>query len=208
MVSSEAWGKSSGQMRRFVRKGKGWEPVGGEVNILLGDNGMGWGRGLHRAVGTGPQKVEGDRRAPAGIFSLGTAFGYAEEAPSGTRWAYQASTARDFFVDDSNSSEYNRWVRLRGNVKPTERWASFEYMRRKDGRYELGVVVNHNMAPTMAGKGSAIFLHVRDARSRGTAGCTVMTREQMAALIQWLDPAKQPLLIQAPKDHFGSLRFK
>lgn len=208
LVSSDGWEKSAGQMRRFVRQVDGWRSAGADTTVLLGVKGMGWGCGLHRRVAAGPQKVEGDRRTPAGIFSMGSAFGYAATPPPGTRWPWQTCTVGDFFVDDVRSPEYNQWVRLAGTTNPAERWASFERMRRTDGRHEFGVVVNHNTSPVVAGKGSAIFLHVWNAPSQATVGCTVMPREHMAALVRWLDPSKRPLLIQAPKNQFGSLRLK
>lgn len=208
IVSSKGWSEPVGQMARFVLGANGWEPDGAATAIVLGTKGMGWGRGLHQAGTTGPHKAEGDGRAPAGVFSLGTAFGYAASPPQGARWSYTASTAQDYFVDDANSPEYNQWVRLAADAAPARRWASFERMRRQDGLYELGIVVNHNTSPAMTGKGSAIFMHVWRASNKGTSGCTAMPLDQMASLMQWLDPQKQPLLIQMPQDQFASLRLK
>lgn len=207
VVCSNGWGESTGQMQRFVRETDGWQPSGAEHAVVVGTKGMRWGRGLHQAVTTAPQKVEGDSCAPAGIFHLGHAFGYGPTPPTGTRWSYRMSTPQDFFVDDAKSAEYNQWVRLSRSENPAGRWNSFERMRRSDGLYEFGVVVNHNTSAVSPGKGSAIFLHVWRAAGRGTAGCTAMPREQMADLIKWLDPAKQPLLIQVPKDQLGVLRL-
>ena len=39
--------------------------------VSVGRNGAAWGLGLHAAQPQGPQKQEGDGRAPAGVFTLG-----------------------------------------------------------------------------------------------------------------------------------------
>ena len=208
VVSSGGWEETAGQMKRYVREADGWHSVGTEWSIVLGTKGMGWGKGLHQPVATGPQKVEGDGRAPAGIFTLGTAFGYAAMPPPGTRWSYKICSTQDYFVDDATSPDYNRWVTLSGTESPTKKWASFERMRRSDALYELGLVVNHNTTPPLAGLGSAIFLHVWRGSDRGTAGCTAMPLDKIASLIRWLEPAMQPVIIQAPKDQFDNIRFK
>ncbi|MEJ2489338.1 MAG: hypothetical protein P8Y50_06050 [Sulfurovaceae bacterium] len=51
-------------------------------------------------------------------------------------------------------------------------------------------------------KGSCIFLHIK---SIPTMGCTAMSEEAMLELLKWLDPAKAPILIQAPKGEIVDL---
>src|SRR5689334_16464018 len=75
VVRSTSWDATSGRLVRYERTPGGWVQVGSQINVVLGGNGMGWGRGLHgdgapSAMG-GPAKREGDRRSPAGAFSLG-----------------------------------------------------------------------------------------------------------------------------------------
>jgi len=206
VVTSAGWNDKAGELSRFEKDADGsWLPVGDSFPIVVGKNGMGWGRGLHQAGAGGPAKVEGDGKAPAGIFSLGTAFGYSDEAPAGVKWDYRACTARDFFVDDTRSAQYNQWVRLGAGENPSDRWASFERMRRTDALYEVGLVIEHNSAPAVAGKGSAIFFHVWRGPDQGTAGCTAMPKEQMTALLRWLEPGDKPLLIQAPREALAAL---
>ncbi len=44
----------------------------------------------------------------------------------------------------------------------------------------------------------SIFLHLWQAPNRGTAGCTAMGESDMRALMRWLDPTRNPVLIQLP----------
>jgi L,D-peptidoglycan transpeptidase YkuD (ErfK/YbiS/YcfS/YnhG family) len=163
---------------------------------------------MHQPVADPPQKVEGDSKAPAGVFRLGPAFGYDPQPPAGTSISYRCISKNDYYVDDVQSDDYNRWVRLDGKAEtPRQKWNSWEEMKRADRLYELGAVVEHNAAPVVKGKGSAIFLHVWQARGVPTAGCTAMAKDDLAILIRWLKPVKHPCLIQAPVDELERLRL-
>ena len=65
---------------------------------------------------------------------------------------------------------------------------SAERMRRADGLYEFGLVLDYNRDPVVPGAGSAIFVHVRDDRGGGTSGCLALPRAEMVALIRLLRP--------------------
>jgi L,D-peptidoglycan transpeptidase YkuD (ErfK/YbiS/YcfS/YnhG family) len=70
---------TEGRMRTYERAGAGWRAVGDAIPVTVGRSGIAWGLGLHPAQ-PGLQKREGDGRAPAGAFHIGTAFGYAPTA--------------------------------------------------------------------------------------------------------------------------------
>ncbi|MDE0297473.1 MAG: L,D-transpeptidase family protein [Candidatus Poribacteria bacterium] len=208
LVTAAAWTSDAGKLCLLSKVGEQWRPEGGGIHVMLGQNGMGWGSGVHCTVSNPPQKAEGDSKAPAGAFRLGPTFGYDAEPPTGTSIPYRCITEDDYYVDDVESEDYNRWVRLDGNAESPERkWNSWEEMKRPDHLYELGVVVEHNAAPVVNGRGSAIFLHVWQARGVPTAGCTAMAKDDLAALIRWLKPVENPCLIQAPVDELGRLRL-
>lgn len=213
VVTSPQWDATMGTLSLYERQAQTndhWHFTGESWPVDLGRKGMGWGRGMiepssdSSAVGTVGVKREGDQKAPAGVFSLGTAFGY-DRAPTGVKVRYQQAGERDFFVDDPNSPDYNSWVSLSRNEDPSKLWQSFEQMKRDDQRYKLGLVVEHNMSPAIAGVGSAIFLHVWKEPGTGTAGCTAMSEDNMRELLAWLDPGKKPLLMQIPVDAMSTL---
>ena len=173
-----------------------WRVVGKPVAASLGRGGLAWGRGHHGADLEGPRKKEGDGRSPAGVFSLGEATGYAASAPPGTRLPYREATSSLRCVDDPRSAHYNRLV---DEARVTKDWSSAEDMRRPDDLYRLVVWVGYNDDPPVAGAGSCIFLHFRDAPTAVTAGCTAFDHGVLEELLAWLDPAARPVLVQLPR---------
>lgn len=198
-VTSDSWRANHGQLQTFELKEGKWTAAGLDIPVALGSTGMGWGRGavtLPRRPG--PHKVEGDRRAPAGIFYFSVAFGV-DPKPDGVKFTYKQTDDRDYFIDDVASKDYNTWQRiLEGDNDPKAKWNSFEPMRVEDHKYDLGLVVSHNMDPIFAGQGSAIFIHCWADLSDTTTGCTSMPKDGVLALLKWLDPAKTPVLVQMP----------
>ena len=207
LVYAEEWAGTTGTLLLLEKKEHQWDTVRVEIKVNFGKNGMRWGRGLHRNNEI-LEKQEGDGCAPAGVFELGLAFGY-DEQPSGVSWPYQQVTDRDYFVDDSNSGDYNTWQTIPANEvnDPKSKWNSFEHMKRKDHLYSLGIVVKHNESPIVKGKGSAIFLHVERAPGSPTLGCTSMKEADLLKIMQWLDVNKYPLLIQAPKKELDKIKM-
>jgi D-alanyl-D-alanine dipeptidase len=206
VVTTRGWDEVPGLLRRFERKGsKGvWTRVGVDVPVAVGRNGLGWGAGLvETGAEAGPQKREGDGKAPAGLFALGAAFGFEPARAAWLRLPYTPLTPSTECVDDTASSRYNLIVE-RDGVKAVD-WRSSERMRSVEG-YRWGLVVRHNAAPPVAGRGSCIFLHVWAGPGKGTAGCTAMEEASLTELLRWLDPKKGPLLVQLPEAEYARLR--
>lgn len=207
VVTTADWNAVDGTLQRYERKAAGekWQAVGKPITIVVGKTGLAWGIGVVstdelRAGGADdPIKREGDGKAPAGIFHLSEAFGYASQEKPGWKMPYISLTPTVECVDDSKSTFYNRVVD-RGSVSPD--WNSSEHMLRSDELYRWGVVVDHNADPPQAGSGSCIFLHIWRGPGQGTVGCTAMPRENLETLLGWLDPARKPLLVQMPKAQY------
>lgn len=210
VVTTKDWNTVDGELLRYERvAGQAWQAVGGKVQIVVGRNGLAWGKGLHGdlarlANASDPIKKEGDGRSPAGIFSLSSAFGYApREQARNVKLPYVEATGTLECVDDSQSANYNR-VLERGRAARVD-WKSSEQMRREDELYRWGVVVDHNASPPQAGCGSCIFLHIWEGMGKGTAGCTAMNAARMEEILFWLDPQKKPLIVQLPRAEFERL---
>jgi D-alanyl-D-alanine dipeptidase len=205
VVVTGDWNAVTGTLSRFERSADGpWHAVGDPFPIVVGKTGLAWGVGVAdwstEATGTEPLKREGDGRAPAGVFRLGTAFGYAPaNSLSAVRLPYIALTGGTECVDDTRSAHYNTVVD--SSVLATRDWSSAERMR-DIKEYQLGIVVEHNADPPTPGRGSCIFLHVWDGPDVGTAGCTAMQIDNVTALVRWLDPADTPLLVQLPRAEY------
>lgn len=200
VVKTPAWDSVGGELTRYTWSGAAWQAGGAPIAVVVGIHGLGWGRGLHPQGLTGPTKQEGDGRAPAGVFRLDTAMGYAATAPEGATWPYRTSTADAVCVDDVASVVYNRLV----DASTPKDWSSAEALKRPDALYRWLVVVGHNVDPTPSpGAGSCIFLHVWRSAGRGTAGCTAMAEADLVGLLGWLDPAAKPLLVQLPAEEYS-----
>jgi L,D-peptidoglycan transpeptidase YkuD (ErfK/YbiS/YcfS/YnhG family) len=208
VVLTPDWDAPQGRLARFERQAGGaWTPVGASFAVTVGRSGSGWGLGVHAPQAEGPQKREGDGRAPAGVFAIGDAFGYA--ASAATRLPYVAMQREHWCIDVPGSPLYNRIVDTREvGAKAVE--GSTEPMRRdihKDGdaRYAQGFVIEHNTAGVDRG-GSCIFAHRWKAPGEPTAGCTAMADADMTALLAWIDPAKTPRFVLLPVREYARLQ--
>jgi len=208
VVTSADWDAAQARMQRFERDGDGaWRSVGDAVPVMLGRSGSGWGIGLHPAQSDGPQKREGDGRAPAGVFAIGDAFGY---APAGVGvLPYLPMQASHYCIDVPASPLYNRIVDEK-DVGAAAVEGSSERMRldlHNDGdvRYRQGFVIEHN-TDGEAGRGSCIFAHLLRRPDETTAGCTAMDDAAMDALLRWLDPARSPRFVLLPDAEYAHLQ--
>lgn len=201
LVVADDMNQSTALLQRYEQHDSHWEKIGLPVPVNLGRNGLGWGIGLSAVAHTAadPLKHEGDGRAPAGIFALGPVFGYASSMR--TAMPYLQATDDLICIDDSRSPAYNKVV----HIAPSLRFGSFEWMRREDGLYRIGIVVQHN-SKGLKGRGSCIFMHIERAPGSGTAGCTSMNEKDLAAIVRWLDPDKQPVLIQIPAKSLSAIQ--
>jgi D-alanyl-D-alanine dipeptidase len=216
VVTTSDWNAVEGQLRRYERAtvNEGWRPVGDPISIVVGRNGLGWGIGVTATddvqvrSASDPVKKEGDGRAPAGIFALGTAFGYASEPLPGLKMAYLNLTPSIECVDDPGSKHYNRIV---DRSAVAADWNSSEHMRNAGEAYRWGVVIDQNGTvagdanPPEPGGGSCVFLHIWHSHNRGTAGCTAMSQTELETLLSWLDPVRKPVLVQLPESVYERL---
>ena len=202
VVVTPGWTATSGTLYRFERESDGWRPIGPRVDVVVGRAGLGWGRGLHLPINTSPLKREGDGRAPAGVFALTEAFGYAPQDSVETRLPYLRATPDLECVDDVESAFYNQVVDRR---RVDQDWTSHEEMRRRDVLYRRGVVVAHNASPAVPAGGSCIFLHVWRGPLSTTSGCTAMPEENLEEVIAWLDRESSPVLVQLPSAEYRRL---
>jgi L,D-peptidoglycan transpeptidase YkuD (ErfK/YbiS/YcfS/YnhG family) len=209
VVIAKNWNSTTGVLRAFERTSAGseWKIRGGEIPVVLGKNGLAWGRGLFGTNhGAGPRKIEGDNRVPAGIFRLGSAFGYASARRAAwIKLPYVPLTAEIEGIDDPRSIYYNR-LADRSKVARVD-WRTSEKMLRADALYKWGFVVAHNPTAT-PGAGSCIFFHIWKNPSTPTTGCTAMAENDLVRWLRWLDPAAHPLLVQMPHDSYTAFQSK
>ncbi|HEU4561143.1 MAG TPA: L,D-transpeptidase family protein [Longimicrobium sp.] len=201
------WDSTGAVLQRYERASADapWQPVGAPIPAMVGRTGLAWGRGEPVEHGPGPEKREGDGKAPAGIFRLGPAFGYAPaDSVPWIRLPYVHSRASVKCVDDAKSAYYNRLVD-QDTVTRID-WSSKEDMLLTTGVYRLGIWVSHNDAPPVPGGGSCIFIHIWQGPGIPTVGCTAMDAANIELLLRWLDPRARPVLVQATRAAYEPLR--
>lgn len=199
VVVTDSASSTKGFLYRFEKKNGNWELTKEKIPIVLGRNGLGWGRGLQQIDSSLlPVKYEGDGRSPAGVFTLSYAFGYAKvEEMKNLNFPYIGVTSTLECIDDVKSKYYNQLVN--NNEADTIDWQSSEKMYFADIYYEQGVVVDQNIDPIVKGSGSCIFLHNWAVPDETSAGCTEMEPANMKEIIYWLDYSEYPVLVQLTK---------
>lgn len=208
LVTTADWDATGGELRRYERAGKGWKQVGDAAPIMVGRTGTAWGIGLNTThPDAGPVKHEGDGKAPAGVFAIGTAFGYSPTAD--TALPYAAMSASSYCMDVPASPLYNKIVDAR-EVGEAAVAGSTEPMRldlRKPGdqRYKLGFVIEHN-PQAKPNAGSCIFAHLWKAPGETTAGCTAMAEPAMQRLYAWLKSESHPVFVLLPQTEHERLK--
>ncbi|MGC3976203.1 MAG: hypothetical protein QM771_17725 [Nitrospira sp.] len=207
VVITPEWDATTGSLYRYSREGsdKEWHLVDQRIPIVVGGQGMGWGKGLHgEALGDGPAKKEGDGRSPAGVFPIEKGFGHAlAKELSGIRLPYRPLTQTLLCIDDVSSALYNQIIEP--DEHPGWDWNGTERMSRHYELYKWGLVIEHNAHPPISGSGSCIFLHVWRGPSVVTGGCTAMAAEHMEDIMKWIDPNSRPLIIQLPLPWYSRL---
>ncbi len=199
VVLTDSASVSDGTLFRLERNKKSnWDLVSEPIPIIIGKNGFAVGKGLmpidHKGM---KDKVEGDGKSPAGVFSLTRAFGFLPKKKlKGLKIPYIQVTGNTECVDDPKSKFYNQIVR--NDEVDTVDWSSSERMWKADPWYRFGVFVDNNCSPVTQKKGSCIFLHNWNGPADSTVGCTAMAPGNMKTIVFWLDIKKEPLLIQLP----------
>jgi L,D-peptidoglycan transpeptidase YkuD (ErfK/YbiS/YcfS/YnhG family) len=206
LVRSDSWTASWGTLQRYERAASGgWAAKDVEIPVDLGRHGMAWGKGLHPPPTSGAAKAEGDGKSPAGVFALGRAFGTADSLPSEARgFPYLQTRASTYCVEDVRSNFYNQIIDAREVARTS--WEKWSELRRADGLFDWGVVVRQNDPIVQKGAGSCVFLHVWRGPRVPTAGCTAMPRDRIEAVLRWLDPAAEPVLVQLPQPVLEAVR--
>jgi L,D-peptidoglycan transpeptidase YkuD (ErfK/YbiS/YcfS/YnhG family) len=134
----------------------------------------------HVALGGGgikADKREGDSATPAGRFHPVRLWYRADRLPRPrTLLPVRRIGPGDAWCEDPADRRYNRPFRKSANE-------SGDRLRRHDGLYDLIVELDHNTRPRVAGRGSAVFIHVARPGYGPTAGCITLNRHDLLTLL-------------------------
>jgi len=122
-------------------------------------------------------KREGDGSTPAGRFHPVRLWWRADRlARPQTLLPVRSIGFDDAWCEDPADRRYNRAFH-RSASEPGD------WLRRDDNLYDLIVEIDHNSRPRIAGRGSAVFIHVARPGYGPTAGCVGLARNDLARLV-------------------------
>ena len=128
--------------------------------------------------GIGNKKIEGDNITPKGNFKIIKIYYRKDRLKKlSSKFTLTEITKDMGWCDDPKSKKYNQLIKL-----PTK--YSHEILYRRDNIYDLILVLNYNMKPTIKNKGSAIFIHVAKKNYKKTAGCIALRKVDLICLIK------------------------
>ena len=127
--------------------------------------------------GIGDKEIEGDNVTPRGIYRIVKIYYRKDRIKKITsKFKLIEITKIMGWCNDIKSKKYNQLIKL-----PTK--YSHEKLYRKDNVYDLILVLNYNMKPTIKNKGSAIFIHVTRENYQSTQGCIALKKNNLIKLI-------------------------
>jgi L,D-peptidoglycan transpeptidase YkuD (ErfK/YbiS/YcfS/YnhG family) len=127
-------------------------------------------------------KREGDGATPRGIFRLRRLWRRGDRHPRPqTLLPVRIIRQDDGWCEDPRDRRYNQRVSV-AETSPADR------LRRHDRLYDFIIELDHNTRPRVAGRGSAVFIHIARDGYAPTAGCVALNMPALRRLIERLGP--------------------
>lgn len=127
--------------------------------------------------GIGQKQGEGDGITPIGRWKMGYFLYRADRI--GKPQSFLSGFAikpQDSWCDIPGSRRYNQPLGLTMANSSEALW-------RQDDLYNVIVVLDHNTCPFVAGKGSAIFVHISNSQTTYTQGCIALNQSDLLKLL-------------------------
>ncbi len=118
------------------------------------------------------ERHEGDGTTPIGSFPILFAFGHGENP--GTEMAWRQTSPNSYWSDEA--ATYNTWVESPAPM-------SGEHLRDYTVCYKYAMAIGFNINPVVFGRGSAIFLHIKNPATWSSSGCVSLEEENMLRLL-------------------------
>jgi len=132
--------------------------------------------------GVAAGKREGDGATPRGRFRLIRLWWRADRAPRPhTLLPVRRIDPALAWCENPADRRYNRPFRRSANEPGDRLW-------RHDRLYDLVIELSHNTRPRVAGRGSAVFVHVARSGRSATAGCVALDARDLRRLLGRLGP--------------------
>ena len=126
-------------------------------------------------------KIEGDKKTPVGIFSLGNLFYRKDRNAKPLTKLKCVPIEKDMgWCDDIKSKKYyNKLTKSSKNIR-------HEKLFRRDYKYDFLIPINYNTKKTVIGKGSAIFIHLTK-KFKPTSGCIAINKKDFLILLKLIN---------------------
>ena len=127
------------------------------------------------------KKVEGDKKTPIGIFSLGNLYFRKDrnKKPLTKLKCIPIKKNMGWCNDVKSKKYYNKLIKINKKIR-------HEKLFRKDYRYDFIIPINYNTKNIKIGRGSAIFIHLSK-RLLPTAGCIALQKKDFLILVKIID---------------------
>jgi L,D-peptidoglycan transpeptidase YkuD (ErfK/YbiS/YcfS/YnhG family) len=176
LVTAPHMNTSGARLELFQRDSAtaAWRSASRNAPVRIGRNGMAWGYSFaaHKKDGE-PEKFEGDKRTPAGIFKVGTSFGFDDVQRANYIAVKEGETV---CVEDSSSPLYNT-ITKRSELAPQTKADNM----RDTKLFRNGLFVDYP-SDRASRRGSCIFIHIWRSPTTGTMGCVAMPEAHVKTL--------------------------
>ena len=125
-------------------------------------------------------KIEGDKKTPKGIFSLGPVF-YRKDRIKNlvTKLRKKEINKLMGWCDDVKSKNYNKLIKVNNKI-------GHEKLFQKKTNYDVLIPIEYNTKKTKKNKGSAIFIHLTK-NYKKTLGCIALKKNDLLILLKLIN---------------------
>lgn len=198
LIQVSDWDSNVASLQRYSRGAttESWLKVGETMRVVVDYDGLGWSdrQAYKSLIKEGdPIRKPRDKRSPAGVFRLRTAFGtYLRQKDLNVD--YRSITGREYCVYESSSRNLNKLVDF-SEVSASEVEQSVKMLNR-EGMYNLGVMIEYPRNISNPEHLSCLFLYSGPGRALETYGSVEVNQSDLEHIVYWLDRDKNPVLVQ------------
>ena len=128
--------------------------------------------------GIGYKKEEGDKITPIGSYKILYILYRRDRITTLNTKIKKIPIKKNMgWCDDPKSKKYNKLIKIPFKF-------SAERLFIKKNIYDIILVLNFNINPTISNKGSAIFLHVADKKYKKTLGCVAVKKKDLKNILK------------------------
>lgn len=121
---------------------------------------------------------EGDNITPKGIFKILKLYYRADKINKIDTALKKIKIKKNMgWCDDPESKNYNKEIKIPNKF-------SYEKLYRNDSVYDLIIVLNYNIRPTVKNRGSAIFIHIAKNKYPPTKGCIALKELHLIKILK------------------------